>query len=143
MAEMAMSTSPPSMPTAAAAPFPADSPTSSATPHNASKQPPSSVGVGLFPKSSESRSGVITVVSWTMKAPRLALVVRIPKIWKLEPRKRYAPSSSPARRAGLSSASALSLLDPPSPSATAGDASPLRRFENSSEAIPRAVEDTI
>jgi hypothetical protein len=142
MAETAMRASPPSELTAAAAPVAADSPTSNATPQKASRQPPNSVLVGLFPRSKESRIGVITVVSWTINAPRLALVVLMPKIWKLEPRKRYAPSSSPARRAGLSAASAVSLLGDIDPSEIGGDASLLPRLEKRSEASEMAVEET-
>eukprot|EP00967_Tisochrysis_lutea_P088389 scaffold125358_cov30-Tisochrysis_lutea.AAC.2 len=46
-----------------------------------------------------------------MNAPRLALVVRIPKIWKLDPRNKYAPSSRPASRADRSEVSTRVVLD--------------------------------
>ena len=49
----------------------------------------------------------MTVVSWTRKAARPALVYRSPKICIVEPRNRYPPSSAPASIAlrGLSETS--------------------------------------
>lgn len=86
MAEAPISASPASAPPRSSAGERAA--TSTATPEKAMAQAASERGCGSWRRSAASINGTSTVVSCTMKAPRAAVVWRIPKTCSVDPMKR-------------------------------------------------------